>query len=40
MSANIGGKGLDYDLALMNALSVHAEAVGNEAFTQGRLHVH
>lgn len=40
MSSNIGGKGLDYDLALMNALSVFAGAMGHDAFTHGVLHVH
>ncbi len=40
MSANIGGEGVGYDLALMNALSTHAQAMGIQAFVRGSLHVH
>ncbi|NSX54043.1 hypothetical protein [Parasulfitobacter algicola] len=40
MSARIGGQGLDYDMALMFALSAYNAAVGNDGFVQKRFDVH
>lgn len=40
MSENIGGKGLDYDMVLMFALSAFNASVGDEGLVQKRFHVH
>jgi hypothetical protein len=40
MSGNIGGRGLDYDMALMFALSAYNDAIGNDGFVLQRFHVH
>lgn len=40
MSGNIGGMALDYDMAIMFALSANAEAVGQSSFIQGKVDGH
>ncbi|MDB5660917.1 MAG: hypothetical protein JWS10_3532 [Cypionkella sp.] len=40
MSGNIGGQALDYDMAIMFALSENAEAIGQSSFLQERVDGH
>ena len=40
MSGNIGGMALDYDMAMMFALSANAEAVGQSSFVKGKVDGH